>query len=170
MDLATPVEHALSNIVSNFLIRDLQGFDVDVPNNVGNCGLIYPCPNFDKNPRVFEELNKCSSKAIEDFNNKHVSVSFCVFLRPPNSSIIASLLGPLIRYYWCSNLFVILQNTNYQFMRVVKVGSQAVSGYNHYITFEAKAQAAAPMYFQALVYAGIRKDPKVIFCRCKPEC
>lgn len=89
--------------VSNFLIRDLQGFDVDVADNVGNCGLIYPCPNFDKNPRVFEELNKCSSKAIEDFNNKHVSVSFCVFSHPPNSSIIASLLGPLIRYYWCKS-------------------------------------------------------------------
>ncbi|KAI8528104.1 hypothetical protein RHMOL_Rhmol12G0125400 [Rhododendron molle] len=113
MDLATPVECALSNIVSDFLIRDLQGFDVDVPINVGNCGLIYPCPNFDKNPRVFEEVNKCSSKAIEDFNDKH--------------------------------------NTDYQFVRVVKVGSQLVSGYNHYITFEAKAKAAAPMYFQALV-------------------
>lgn len=99
MDLATPVEHALNNIVSNFPIRDLQGFDVDVPNNVGNCGLIYPCPNFDKNPRVFEEINKCSSKAIEDFNNKHVCVSFCVFSRPPNYSIIASLLGPFTRYY-----------------------------------------------------------------------
>lgn len=55
-------------------------------------------------------------------------------------------------------------------MRVLKVGSQAVSGCNHSITFEAKAKAAAPMYFQALVYAGIRKDPEVIFCRRKPEC
>ncbi|KAH7859022.1 hypothetical protein Vadar_030506 [Vaccinium darrowii] len=49
--------------------------------------------------------------------------------------------------------------TNYLFMRPVKVCSQMVAGRNHYITFEAKATAAAaPMYFQALVYHRVWED------------
>lgn len=42
----------------------------------------------------------------------------------------------------------------------------AVSGCNHYITFVANANAAAPIHFQALVYVGIPKDKiDVISCR-----
>lgn len=47
-----------------------------------------------------------------------------------------------------------------------------VAGYNHYITFEAKDkdEDAAPMCFQALVYAGLDEDDiQVKFCRCQPS-
>ncbi|KAG5535471.1 hypothetical protein RHGRI_023291 [Rhododendron griersonianum] len=60
--------------------------------------------------------------------------------------------------------------TEYRFLRVIKLSSMAVSGCNHYITFEANANGPAPIHFQALVYAGIPKDRiEVISCRPKPN-
>ncbi|KAI8541999.1 hypothetical protein RHMOL_Rhmol08G0105100 [Rhododendron molle] len=113
-------------------VQETGGFDVVLPPGVGDCGLIYPCPNFDRNPRVFEEVNRCASKAIDVYNKEY--------------------------------------KTKYRFLRVIKLSSMSVSGYNHYITFEANANGAAPIHFQALVYAGIPKDRiEVISCRPKPN-
>jgi len=63
------------------------------------------------------------------------------------------------------------EDAKFKFMRIAKLNYMECAGYNFYITFEAKAKDAAPMYFQALVYAGIpiNKVTEVKFCRPQPK-
>ncbi|KAH7847851.1 hypothetical protein Vadar_030921 [Vaccinium darrowii] len=63
------------------------------------------------------------------------------------------------------------EDAKFKFMRIVKLNSMDCAGYNFYITFEAKAKDAAPMYFQALVYFGIpiNKVIEVKFCHPQPK-
>lgn len=61
------------------------------------------------------------------------------------------------------------QKEKYRLLRVVKLASALCDDNMHYITFEANAEGAAPMCFQAKVSAGFDKSElKVIMCRRKP--
>jgi len=117
----------------NKQIEETGGFDVDVPPEVYDTGVIHPDPDFDKDPWMLEKLNRCSRMAIDVYNKKY-------------------------------------KKAKYEFMRVLKVCSAMAAGYVHYITFEAKAEGAAPTCFQAIVFAGITEDNiKVIMSRPKPS-
>ncbi|XP_058201286.1 uncharacterized protein LOC131316033 [Rhododendron vialii] len=131
----------------NKQVLEIGGFDVYVPPGVISCGLIYPQPNFDKCPQLFNKVKRCSRKAIKVYNQKH---------GPLYLSLVSNCLGKLV----CG--ITLLPSS--------KLGSTMFDGYRHHITFEAKAEGAAPMCFQAEVHAGFGKhDINVIMCCPKPK-
>ncbi|KAH7859252.1 hypothetical protein Vadar_033652 [Vaccinium darrowii] len=161
------------------------GFDVDVPHEVVEIGLIRPL-NFDKDPQFFEELKNCSRYAIEHYNFNNTTnyrfmrpVKVCsqmvagmnhyITFEAKATAAAAPMYFQALVYHRVWEDYI--KTTNYQFTRPVKVCSQLVAGKNHYITFDAKATAAAALvYFQALVYHRVWEDYiEVTFCRRKPE-
>jgi len=118
--------------IYNKQIQASDGFDVDVPPEVDDYGIIHPDPGFATRPKTFEEVKRCSRKAIDVYNKEH--------------------------------------NAKYEFMRVLKLGTMGIVGLVHYITFEAKAEGAAPVFFQAIVYVGMSDDDiDVVMIRRKPQ-
>ncbi|XP_057499329.1 uncharacterized protein LOC130783618 isoform X1 [Actinidia eriantha] len=104
-------------------------------------------------------------------------ISYCCKIRPLIYLDEQPILNQEVKSCseWAIRRFNSDNNTNYQFVEVLKANSVFCAGDEFYLTFTAKDDVVdadgdqSPVIFQAKVYAPITGEKEYYFCRPKPK-
>ncbi|XP_057498674.1 uncharacterized protein LOC130783160 [Actinidia eriantha] len=123
--------------------------------------------------RYLKQVRESEGFEVEYFQG----ISYCCKIRPLIYLDEQPILNEKVKSSceWAIRRFNSDNNTNYQFVEVLKANSQFCAGHEFYLTFTAKDHVVdangdqSPVIFQANVYAPITGEKEYYFCRPKPK-